>query len=208
MTEVITTEETVVVDEVEKTEVVVFDLEEEPEVIVTDLEEPEVITVVKETTIVDEVEKTEVIVSDLEEAPEVVETAGGVGPPGPIGPQGPAGSAEFVIRAAGESLGGQRVVIIGDTEEVFYADPTVEDHAYRVRGLTRGAVTQGNNVEIQTQGELVEPSWSWTPGLPVFLNPNGLLSHTPPEVGFILLVGSALSPTKLFIKIELPFFLL
>lgn len=167
----------------------------------------EVITT-EETVVVDEVEKIDTIVSDLEEEPEVVETVGGVGPPGPIGPQGPAGSAEFIVRLAGESLGGQRVVIIGDTEEVFYADPTVEDHAYRVRGLTRGAATQGNTVEIQTQGEMTEPSWTWTPGLPVFLNPNGLLSHSPPETGFILLVGSALSSNKLFIKIDLPFFLL
>ena len=71
-------------------------------------------------------------------------------------------------------------------------------------GITTGAAAAGDAINVQASGEMTEVSWNWTPGLPVFLGTNGLLTQTPPVSGFQLVLGVAISPTKLAINIKQP----
>lgn len=134
----------------------------------------------------------------------VIESAGII--PGPRGADGlPGGSV--LSYPAGEILSGHRMVVL-ENGELFYADKTIEVHATKVLGMTTGATMQGAIAAVQTGGEIIEPSWTWTLDVPVWLSTNGLLSQTPPTSGFSLIIGFPISSTKLLIRISEPLFLI
>ena len=108
-------------------------------------------------------------------------------------------AGNIITVTAGASLGGHRAVVI-DSGVAQYADSTTTGNATRVVGLTKGAITSGTSGEVQTYGELVEPSFAWTPGEPIYLGTNGQLTQTVPTSGFILQVAIAITATKIFIK--------
>jgi hypothetical protein len=122
------------------------------------------------------------------------------GPEGPPGPKGDPGTADITLTYnAGETLGGHRVVRI-ESGLVYYADNTTLAHAGKVIGITTGAVVSGSSTTIQVAGELEESTWSWSPG-PVYLSTNGLLTQTPPATGFLQKIGTAITSTKILIRV-------
>lgn len=126
---------------------------------------------------------------------------------GPAGPPGPPGDGQLFAATADVILGGHRVVIATPTG-VNYADNTNTQHAFRVVGITEGAVLVGEQASVRVFGEMIEPSWNWSIG-PVWLGSNGMLTQTPPAspAVFSLIIGEALSSTMIFINPSLPVFL-
>lgn len=104
-------------------------------------------------------------------------------------------------RIAATDLGGHRVVRLNADGQAAYADCYNLADASAVAGITIGAVILGDNAIIQTEGELIEPSWNWNIDLPVFLGALGQLTQTPPLSGFKLCVGTPLSPNRLLIRV-------
>ena len=129
----------------------------------------------------------------------LIDRAGRQGPPGPPGQSGNA----YVEFPAALPLGGHRVVRLLNGQAI-YADNTVLADANIVLGITLGAVTGGGMAQIQFNGLMTEPSWAWTPDMPVFCGTAGLLTQTPPVSGFSLIVGIAASPTQIFIGAKSP----
>lgn len=123
---------------------------------------------------------------------------GSQGPPGPPGPDG--GSA--LQRPAGETLSALRVVyeLAG---AVFALDYRDAEHIDLVVGVTLTAAAQGGAVNIQRSGTLDDAAWSWQPG-PVWLGAAGALTQSPPTDGFDLLIGSAVSATRITLNIQDP----
>lgn len=136
----------------------------------------------------------------------VLESPAQQGPPGPQGLPGQAGVAYLTYVADG-ALGGHRVVVPTTAGKVGYADNTNVAHANTVLGLTLGAAVDGDDVNVQTSGEVTEPSWNWTMGLPVFLATNGLLTQSYPTAAFVIILGVAVAPTKLVVDVKIPFVL-
>lgn len=125
--------------------------------------------------------------------------AGTQGPPGPPGELG----AAFVEFPAAIDLGGHRAVRLL-AGEAIYADHASIIDANVVLGITRGAAAAGAVAQIQFGGLMTEPSWSWTPDLPVFVGVAGVLTQTPPASGFSLIVGIATRPIQILIGAKLP----
>lgn len=125
------------------------------------------------------------------------------------GIQGPAG-ATVLVYPAGEVLSGHRIVIrdVLGAATVKYASSSNPVHAAKVIGMTRGAALLGADTYIQTDGEIEEPSWNWDLSLPVWLGENGMISQAPPVTGYSLIVASVVTPTRLYIKIREPIFLI
>jgi hypothetical protein len=124
-----------------------------------------------------------------------------VGIQGPSGPAGPAGSS-MVLHTAGENLGGHKLVILNNSEKALYASGSNVVHANKIIGITTGAASVNTQAEIQTYGELSEPSWSWDASKPLFAGLNGALTQAPPSSGFVQQVASVISSTKIFINIQ------
>ena len=105
---------------------------------------------------------------------------------------------------AGATIGGHRIVIIQDNGTVNYADNSDLTHKTRIIGITTGAVAQEAIGHVRTYGVLVEPTWNWTMGIPIWLSTNGQLTQTPPTTGFLLEIGYPLSATSIFVRIGEP----
>lgn len=129
----------------------------------------------------------------------VINTGSGI-----IGPKGDVGGTSF-IKVASENIGGQRIVVLNADNQVEYASSENISHMNIVLGLTKTSVVQGSEVEVLNNDVFDEPSWRLTPGLPVFLTTNGLMSQNINDTGiFVLSIGTALSATKIYLKQSQP----
>lgn len=108
-----------------------------------------------------------------------------------------------VEHTAGETLSGNRVVVIVDGE-AFYASQDNPQHLHLVRGITVAAAMIGSMACIQIDGPMSEVSWAWTPKSPLYLSTNGFLTHTPPTTGFIQQIAVADTPTRIHINPRSP----
>lgn len=142
-----------------------------------------------------------VVVVEPRQAPVVVVAAGRQGPSGRPGEPGPAGGSAFQ-RTAGEALSALRAVYELDGQ-VRYLDYRDEDNIDLLLGLTLTAANLGEQTNIQRSGPIDDSGWSWTPG-PVWLGAAGALTQTPPADGFDVLIGAAVSATRITLNLQQP----
>jgi hypothetical protein len=128
-------------------------------------------------------------------------TQGEQGPPGRQGIPGPAGGAA-VERQAGETLSALRAVYELDGQ-VFALDYRDAEHIDLLSGITLSAAEVGTPINVQSLGPLDDSAWNWQPG-PVWLGANGALTQTPPADGYDVLIGAAVSATRLLLNLQPP----
>lgn len=143
-----------------------------------------------DSMLVDEVELVEVV-TDAEQ-----------GPPGPRGPIGPSGGTAFT-RQTDAPLSALRVVWEDEQGVVRPLDATDADHIDLISGLAITAAAGAGDVQVQRSGPVDDVSWNWAPGR-VYLGAGGALTQSPPADGFDVLVGSAVSATRLIINFQDP----
>lgn len=141
------------------------------------------------------------LVVEPEQAPAVLVAAGEQGPPGRPGEPGPAGGSAFQ-RTAGETLSALRAVYELNGQ-VRYLDYRDEDNIDLLLGLTLTAAASGELTNIQRSGPIDDSGWNWTPG-PVWLGAAGALTQTPPADGFDVLIGAAVSATRITLNLQQP----
>lgn len=128
----------------------------------------------------------------------------GQGPSGPPGPAGPASGSGAEYPAA-VAVSGHRVVALDEAGEVFAASADTLSHALRVAGVTLGAAAEGEPVTVQSIGPVEFSGWAFTPGQPVFLGLAGaLVQSLPPGAVFSLVIGTALSATRVAVRLQPP----
>ncbi len=98
---------------------------------------------------------------------------------------------------AAQPLGGHRAV----TVDGFHADP---EDADSLAGITTAAGAAGSVVDVVVKGPMVEPSWNWTPGQPVFIGALGVLTQNPSTTGLIRRIAWAVSPTQINVDLMPP----
>lgn len=161
---------------------------------------PDNISVVQEISKIVTVGESRTVVNVVQDVVKIV-TVAEQGPPGIQGPPGPSGSgSSSVIEIANSDLSGGRVVQIVGNSLVDYADKDSASVS-NVLGITLNAAIQGDKVNVQTVGEITEPTWNWTLGSPIFLGNNGQLMQTVPTRGYSLQVAIPVSPTKINVAI-------
>lgn len=118
-----------------------------------------------------------------------------------VGEPGPAGGSSFQ-RTAGATLSALRAVyeLNGQT---FYLDYRDEDHIDLLLGITLTAASAGAPVNVQRSGVLDDSGWNWTPGR-IWLGIDGALTQTPPADGYDVLLGTAVSATRIILNITDP----
>jgi len=112
-----------------------------------------------------------------------------------------AGQVQLTAIAA-TALSGHRAVTPLPDGTLEYASNAVAAHLHAPLWITRGAVIAGDLVTVLAYGALTESSWAWTPGVPLFLGTNGLLTQTSPVAPAALFsaqVGTATGPTSAFV---------
>jgi hypothetical protein len=98
---------------------------------------------------------------------------------------------------AGENLSGHRA-IRSHLGLAYYCNALDTAHAGTAIGVSTGAALVGDPVNVQTLGNLTEPSWDWRDGL-VSVGENGQLTQTITGV-FMQQIGVAVNQTELNIN--------
>lgn len=114
-----------------------------------------------------------------------------------------AGGSTVKVFPAGENLGAQRLVTLRNGE-LFYADPTEPSDLGLVVGMTVASTTIGQDAQVQYLGDMVELSWSWTVGAPVYFDSSGVPTQIQPLSGFSQIIGFASTATKIYIQLREP----
>ncbi|MGY2052972.1 hypothetical protein [Methylobacterium sp. JK268] len=124
---------------------------------------------------------------------------------GVAGPPGPAGAVSDLTFTAPSPLSGHRAVCCRPDGSLAYASADDAASVETYAGVTTGAAAAGAPIAVRSAGELVEPSWSWSVGA-VYLGLAGALVQPEPVTGALLVIGIALSPTRLLLDPEPPIY--
>lgn len=157
-----------------------------------------------------EVDRADYLVIELPVPAETIELAGPAidllevteqGPAGPQGPIGPSGGSA-ITAICGAALGGHRMVRYRAFDALIdYASAAAPADFGNVLGMTIHAADEGDPVDVIRSGAIIEPSWSWIVGAPVYLGVSGALTQTPPTApSFCMIVGFPVTATMLFIS--------
>jgi hypothetical protein len=122
---------------------------------------------------------------------------------GDPGPPGPDSAANLV---AGATVSGHRVIMLDSLGNGIHADPTASN--YRFAGISISAANIGGAFQARITGEIVEPTWNWTPGDFLFVGANGVLKPTPPTSGVSQIVSVAKTPTSIIVQPQMPIIML
>lgn len=127
----------------------------------------------------------------------LVPVPGGQGVPGASG-----GTVQAIAAAV---LSGHRVVTPLNDGTVDYADATNTAHASRPMLLTTSAWNRGDLATLIFAGPVTEPSWNWTPGLPIYLGADGVLAQTVDLAAvFTLIVAEVINATTIEFRPQSP----
>jgi hypothetical protein len=110
-----------------------------------------------------------------------------------------------LVKPGAIALSGHKVVYVSASGVNYANSRNIATRGLAV-GVTVGASSLGADATIRTRGEIIEPSWAWTPALPVFLGQDGALSQSgpaPPDL-FSQIVGMAISATSIYVNIQPP----
>jgi hypothetical protein len=120
------------------------------------------------------------------------------------GRPGPAGGSAFT-RYTPAALSALRIVWEDADGAVYLLDPADDAHCDLISGLTLTATPGAGDVTVQRSGPVDDTAWNWTPGR-VWLGAAGSPTQTPPQDETDVLIGYAVSPTRLFLDIQDPIF--
>jgi len=115
-------------------------------------------------------------------------------------------SAGTITKLSGAAIGGGRVVRYVDGEHVAIASADSLGDLEWMAGVTLNAVSAAEQeIQLRRLGEIADSGWTWTPGAPIYLSTNGVLTQTySSSWAFVLVVGTALSPTSIVVDFRFP----
>lgn len=136
-------------------------------------------------------------------SPTIIST-GMQGPEGPPGAPGATllGGATISFPVSANISQYQVVAVISGVAEI--ADSSNMTFCNTVAGVCIAGSVAGAVCQIQYTGQLENTSWTWVPNQPIFLGTLGVLTQTPPSVGFSQQIAIPLSATTILISIANP----
>ncbi|WP_410824791.1 hypothetical protein [Methylobacterium oryzisoli] len=116
------------------------------------------------------------------------------------GPQGPAGAGTVLSRTASAIIPAWSAVVLDASNYCLPADPANPAHSGAVVGVCAAGAASGGAAAIQTIGDAAGPVGSWTAGDQLYVGASGVLSSTPPSSGWVLLVGKAVTTSRVIVN--------
>ena len=104
---------------------------------------------------------------------------------------------------AGETLGGQRVVMLKNGK-AFYFDQIDENNIGYSLGMTNQAANQDDLIDIATSGVVIDNGWGLIPDTIYYLGTNGLITNLIPSSGVFQRVGVAVDSNTLKLEFSEP----
>lgn len=119
------------------------------------------------------------------------------------GPRGEPGEVADITyeRLAPGSMSALTVVWENEYGVVQSAEPDELEHVSHIAGITLTGTSTPGPVRIQYIGPISDDSWNFTRGR-IWLGAGGTLTQTPPEDGYDVLIGHAVSKSTMYINIQ------
>ncbi|MFZ4537165.1 hypothetical protein [Propionivibrio sp.] len=105
---------------------------------------------------------------------------------------------------AGVPLSGHRLVVLGENNRARYAE---FDDLDKMLGLSTHAAVVGAYLDVALSGTVVESSWNWRIGLPIYAGPLGTLTQIPPVTGASAVVALASAANTISLTRQTPVFI-
>lgn len=125
-----------------------------------------------------------------------------------VGVQGPqGGDASLHTGIASAPVSALQVLKYASGTEMAVASNTVAADRNLIAGISIMSAAGGAPVTIKSSGIIEDPSFNFTPGLPIFLGAAGALTQAPPtspSAAFIIRLGSAVSAAVMSVQIDQP----
>lgn len=117
----------------------------------------------------------------------------------------PTGDSDRVSfkKKAGEILSALKIVYLSDKDTAALATNTAFDKSKAV-GMTLGAATVGVDVTIVQFGQVLDPFFTFTANVPLYLGINGAIIDVAPTSGFVTIIGHSIGSGGIFIDIQEP----
>lgn len=109
-----------------------------------------------------------------------------------------------ILITAGATLSANKVVRPDAAGKMIYADKDTLADMYKIVGITITSIIEDATGYIIIEGQVDNDTWSWTIGNPIYLGNTGDLTQTVPTTGFLMVVGRAVSGTKIIWAPESP----
>lgn len=106
------------------------------------------------------------------------------------------------VRVGAAAVGANRALMFDPTGTVVYADPM--DPGFLFAGISQQAGAAGSSITVLQNGPMTEATWTWTPGLPLFVGANGTLTQTVPISGVMQEVAIAYTATMIVVQPQTP----
>lgn len=118
-------------------------------------------------------------------------------------PESDPGEDPIVTLLASGSINAHRVVTILASDRVAYCDAGTPTDRILAIGITLTAAADGEPVQVQKFDRIVEPSWDWTPGLPIYCGLEGALTQVYDAAwAFVAIVGVAIDRTSMWVRLQ------
>ncbi len=108
------------------------------------------------------------------------------------------GGGGAVPIVAGEDLALYKVVRTGG----LLANSSIQSHANTILGVITEAALSGETAEFQDAGAIIDATWAWTVGLPIFFDVLGNLTQVVPTAGFTQQVAMAITTQQILINVQ------
>lgn len=126
---------------------------------------------------------------------------------GPKGDPGISGGSTLQVTAF-DSISSLRAVYIRSSGTCSHASSNSLQGS-NVLGISTTSASAGLLFTVQPSGELTDPSWTWIPGLPIYLSTLGNLTQSVPTQGsYQAEVALAKTATSIIVRIYPPILLI
>ena len=142
---------------------------------------------------------TEAFTNDMPRPPDILDVL----VQGIQGPKGDPGEIKDITyeRLSPGSMSALIVVWEDRYGVVRPAEPDELEHVSHIAGITLDGTSSARPVRIQYVGPITDSSWNFTIGR-IWLGAGGSLTQAPPESGYDVLIGHAVSKTTMYINIQ------
>lgn len=111
-------------------------------------------------------------------------------------------AAPILMRVGGTGVGAQRTLMFDPSGAVVHANPL--DPGFLFAGISQQAGVAGSSIMVLESGPMTEATWAWTPRRPLFVGPNGTLTHIVPQAGVMQEVAVAYAATMVLVQPQTP----
>lgn len=118
----------------------------------------------------------------------------------------PEGGVDKQVYTTGEAVPRFGLVYLTTTSNTVRKASNVDSTKTPVIGMALTSVPANSEGSFLRRGQVYNPSWSWTLGLPIFLGVDGALTQTPPTADLTILQKVAMPVTPSIIEFNPSFF--